>query len=303
VKRKIVTLLGVVVILVGIVGVRAGFEQAAKTKAEAAEAKEAAKQLEEAAAITEDAEAEHKDDGDEHAGHDHDGGDHDGHDHAKPEGSEEKEEIVIAKAEAGNAATPEAKPEAIKATPGIEKFEEIAEWPAAAPDVFRVKFETTTGPYVIEVTKAWAPIGAERFYELCKVGYFNEAGYFRVIHGFMVQFGLAADPKLTAQYKPKNLMDEPVIESNKRGKITFAKSGAPNSRTTQVFINYGNNANLDGMGFSPFGEVIFGMESVDKITNEYGERPNQGSVTSKGNAYLKARFPNLDYINKVTLVK
>ncbi len=274
-KRKIVTLLGVVVILASIVGVRAIFEQAAKTKAEAAESEEAAKQLEEAAAISEKYEAK------------------------KKQAAEKRKNIVIANTEPEAAASPDAN----TATPGIEAFEEITEWPATAPDVFRVKFETTTGPYVIEVTKAWAPIGAERFYELCKVGYFNEAGYFRVIHGFMVQFGLAADPKLTAQYKPKNLMDEPVRKSNTRGMITFAKSGAPNSRTTQVFINYGNNANLDDMGFSPFGEVIFGMESVDKITNEYGEKPSQGSVTSKGNKYLKAKFPNLDYINKVTLVK
>ena len=287
-KRNFITFLGVVVIVAGIVFVRSAFEQSPKTEAEVQEAEEAKTQLEEAAAITDEAEAEAEPDVDEHA---HSEGDGHGHD-------AEGEKMVVAQADGTETETPKA-----AAPAGIDSFEELSEWPAECPDVFRVKFDTSTGPYVIEVTKSWAPIGAERFYEMCKVGYFNDARYFRVIHGFMVQFGLAADPKLTAQYKSKNLQDEPVRKSNQRGKITFAKSGAPNSRTTQVFINYGDNSRLDGMGFAPFGVVIFGMEYVDKITDQYGERPSQGAITSQGNAYLNKDFPNLDYINKVTLVK
>lgn len=278
-KHNIITLLGVVAIVAGIVVVRSVFEQSPRTDAEVKESAEAQESLEEAAKITEDA----TEDMDEHADHDH---------------GENGEEITVAQAEGTSADAPSA-----AQTPTIDSFEEIAEWPETAPDVYRVKFQTSTGFVVIEVTKAWAPLGAERFYELCKVGYFNNARYFRVIHGFMVQFGLAADPKLTAQFKNKNLMDEPVRKSNQRGKVTFAKSNAPNSRTTQVFINYGDNSRLDGMGFAPFGEVIFGMENVDKITDEYGERPDQGMITDEGNAYLSARFPDLDFIFNVTLVK
>ena len=183
----------------------------------------------------------------------------------------------------------------------VTGFQEI-EWPESVPDMFHVKFETTAGPFVIASYESWAPDGHKRFFELCKLGFFNESGFFRVVPGFVVQFGLAADPKMTAQFKSKTLKDDPVRKSNQRGKITFATSGK-NSRTTQLFINYGDNANLDGMGFSPFGEVAIGMENVDKITSEYGEGPQQGAITSQGTPYLKQNFPNLDFIQRVVMVK
>ncbi len=271
-KRNIVTLLGVAAILVGIVFMRAAFEQSPKTDAEVLESEEAQAQLEEAAAITDEAAAEVATD---------------------------TEEIVVAQADGAEAGAPSAETAAAIAT-----LEEIAEWPATCPDVFRVKVDSTAGPYVIEVTKDWAPIGAERFYEMCKVGFLNDAGYFRVIDDFMVQFGLAADPKMTAQFKKNSLMDEPVRKSNQRGKITFAKSGAPNSRTTQVFINFKDNSFLDADGFAPFGEVVIGMDNVDRIYAGYGAQSNeQGAITDQGSAFLKANYPKLDYINKVTLVK
>ncbi len=203
-----------------------------------------------------------------------------------------------AKAEVAEAETATEKPDVPQDLAGYEPID----WAETAPDTFYAKFETTAGPFVIESNKTWAPIGHERFYELCKVGFFNDTGFFRVVPGFVVQFGLAADPKMTAQYKRSALRDEPARKSNQRGKVTFATSG-PNSRTTQLFINYGDNANLDSMGFTPFGEVVVGMENVDNITSEYGEEPQQGSITSQGTAYLKQNFPDLDMIKQVVLVK
>lgn len=183
----------------------------------------------------------------------------------------------------------------------VTGYEEIA-WAESAPDVYRVKFDTTVGPFVLECTKEWAPLAHERFYELCKIGYFNGSGFFRVVPGFVVQFGLAADPKMTAQFKNSPLSDEQVLKSNQPGFISFASSG-PNSRTAQVFINYGDNANLDAMDFAPFGKVIAGMENVESINAEYGQTPDQGAITRLGSKYLKDEFPNLDFINTVTLVK
>lgn len=179
---------------------------------------------------------------------------------------------------------------------------EAVEWAEETPETYHVKFETSAGPFVIASHEAWAPLGHERFYELCKIGFFSDSGFFRVVPGFVVQFGLAADPKMTAQYKSERLTDDPVRKSNQRGKVTFATSG-PNSRTTQLFINYGDNGNLDNMGFSPFGEVVAGMENVEKINSEYGEQPSQGSITSRGTAYLKDNFPDLDFIQRVVMVK
>lgn len=227
---------------------------------------------------------------------------------AKEKAAEEAKENLAEAAEiteeakAAEAASP-AEEASAPAVTDIEGFEAIAEWPDAAPEVFRVKFDTSVGPFVIESHQSWAPIGHARFYELCKVGFFNEARFFRVIHGFMVQFGLAADPKMSAQYAESNLMDEPVRKSNQRGKVTFAKSSMPNSRSSQLFINYGDNARLDSDGFSPFAEVVFGMENVEKITDKFGEQPRQDYIRSKGNEYLKKLFPELDYIKTVTLVK
>jgi peptidyl-prolyl cis-trans isomerase A (cyclophilin A) len=170
-----------------------------------------------------------------------------------------------------------------------------------APDTFKVKFDTTKGSFTVEVTRSLAPNGADRFYNLVKAGYFKDIGFFRVVPGFMVQFGIDGDPKISAAWREANIPDDPVKGSNTRGTITFATAG-PNTRTTQHFINYGNNTFLDGQGFAPFGKVIEGMDVVDKINSEYRENPNQGAIQMQGNEYLKKSFPNLDYIKSATLL-
>jgi len=174
--------------------------------------------------------------------------------------------------------------------------------PETAPDTFKVKFECTNGTFTVECTKKWAPLGVERFYALVREGYFNDTGFFRVVPGFVVQFGLAADPEVTAKWRTKTIKDDPVTQTNAPGTLTFATSG-PNSRTTQLFINLVNNGQLDGQGFAPFGKVVEGMEVVQKINAEYGQHPKQPLITSEGNSYLRKNFPNMDYITKATLVK
>src|SRR5690349_17943998 len=177
-----------------------------------------------------------------------------------------------------------------------------------APATYKVKFDTSKGSFVVEVHRDWAPNGADRFYNLVKNGFFNDARFFRVIDGFMVQFGINGDPKISAVWKDANIKDDPVKQSNARGMITFATAG-PDTRTTQVFVNFGDNASLDGQGFSPFGKVISGMDVVDSLFAGYGEGapnghgPNQGIVQSMGNAYLEKAFPKLDYIKTATIVK
>jgi peptidyl-prolyl cis-trans isomerase A (cyclophilin A) len=169
-----------------------------------------------------------------------------------------------------------------------------------APATFKVKFDSSAGPFVVEVNRAWAPNAADHFYTLVKNGFYNEARFFRVVPGFMVQFGINADPAVQAKFR-SNIQDDPVKESNKRGYVTFAQTSAPNSRSTQIFINYKDNAFLDGQRFAPFGRVTSGMEVVDKINSEYGEKPNQGSVQAQGNVYLKKDFPKLDYVKTATI--
>jgi peptidyl-prolyl cis-trans isomerase A (cyclophilin A) len=175
-----------------------------------------------------------------------------------------------------------------------------------APAVYKVKFDTSKGSFVVEVHRDWAPNGADRFYNLVKNGFYDDARFFRVISGFMVQFGIAGNPKVSAVWRDANIKDDPVEESNKKGYLTFATAG-PNTRTTQVFINFGNNAGLDGQGFAPFGKVVSGMEIVDALYAEYGEGapggdgPDQGLVQSQGNAYLEKSFPKLDFIRKATI--
>lgn len=176
--------------------------------------------------------------------------------------------------------------------------------PAALKDVapaeYRASFDTSAGPFVVLVHRSWAPKGADRFYNLVKYGFFDDGRFFRVIPNFMVQFGLNGDPSVNGPWQNANITDDPVTQSNRRGTITFATAG-PNTRTTQVFINFANNAPLDRDGFAPFGEVVSGMEAVDKINAEYREQPNQGRIQSQGNAYLKS-FPKLDYVRKATIV-
>jgi peptidyl-prolyl cis-trans isomerase A (cyclophilin A) len=178
---------------------------------------------------------------------------------------------------------------------------------AKAPDIYEVKFVTTKGDFTVKVTRAWAPNGADRFHNLVKHGYYNGAAFFRVLDGFMAQFGIHANPRVSQVWQTARIMDDPVKKSNTRGFITFATAG-PNTRTTQVFINYGNNANLDPMGFAPFGEVRMGMEVVDKLYSGYGEGapngrgPRQDLIQSQGSAYLEKEFPKLDTIKSATLL-
>ncbi len=171
-----------------------------------------------------------------------------------------------------------------------------------APATFRASFDTSAGPFVVEVTRAWAPIGADRFYNLVKHGYFNGNRFFRIVPNFIVQFGLYGDPKIGALWRNANIPDDPVTQSNKRGTLVFATAG-PNTRTTQLFINFRDNAGLDSRGFAPFGVVVSGMEVVDKLNPEYGEQPEQPEIQAQGNAYLNKNFPKLDYIKTATIVK
>jgi peptidyl-prolyl cis-trans isomerase A (cyclophilin A) len=177
-----------------------------------------------------------------------------------------------------------------------------AELNEIAPEQFHTKFETSKGSFEIEVTRSWAPNGADRFYNLVKNGYYNECRFFRVVPKFMVQFGINCDPKLNSVWRAARLQDDPVTQSNTRGMITFATAG-PNSRTTQLFINFGDNGFLDGQGFAPFGKVTEGMNVVDSIYSGYGEKPNQGNIQMQGNGYLGKEFPNLDYIKSAAIVR
>ena len=176
-----------------------------------------------------------------------------------------------------------------------------------APAVYKVEFDTSKGPFVVEVHRDWAPNGADRFYNLVKNGFYDNTRFFRVIEGFMAQFGVNGDPKVSAVWRESRIKDDPVKVSNKRTFVTFATAG-PNTRTTQIFISYGDNSNLDSQGFSPFGQVVSGMKVVDSLYSGYGEGapggrgPNQTRVQSEGNAYLASSFPNLDYVKKATIV-
>src|SRR5688572_14454733 len=172
-----------------------------------------------------------------------------------------------------------------------------------APATYKVNFDTSAGPFVVEVTRAWAPLGADRFYNLVKNGFFDGGRFFRVIPNFMVQFGINGDPAIQKAWGAgTNLKDDPVTQSNKRGYITFATAG-PNTRTTQVFINFKDNPGLDKQGFAPFGEVVEGMSVVDKINSQYEGKPQDQFVRilNEGNAFLNKEFPKLDFIRKATI--
>ena len=167
-----------------------------------------------------------------------------------------------------------------------------------APATFRARFETSQGPFVIEVNREWAPLGADRFYTLVKGGFYDGVRFFRVLSGFMAQFGLSGDPKVQAAWASANLMDEPAKQSNLRGFVTFAKESSPNTRYTMVFINYKDNSYLDADGFAPFGQVVVGMDVVDKLYGGYGRTnvPDQRRIKSEGNVYLISEYPKLDFI-------
>src|SRR5882724_1554311 len=175
---------------------------------------------------------------------------------------------------------------------------------AKAPEVFKAKFVTTKGEFVVEVHRDWAPNGADRFYNLVKNGFYTDASFFRVIPKFVVQFGMNAKPAVEAVWQRANIRDDAVKQSNKKGYVVFATAG-PNTRTTQVFINLGDNSQLDLQGFAPFGMVLEGMDVVEKFYSGYGDPPrgpDQGLVASQGKAYLDKNFPQLDSIKTATIV-
>ena len=177
-----------------------------------------------------------------------------------------------------------------------------------APASYRARFDTSKGTIAIEVRRDWAPNGADRFYNLVKNGFYDDTRFFRVISGFMAQFGINGDPSISSRWRTATIRDDPVRQSNKRGTITFATSG-PHTRTSQVFINFADNGGLDGQGFAPFGQVTSGMNVVDALFSGYGEGaprgrgPDQGRIQSEGNAYLAGAFPDLDYVKKATIEK
>ncbi len=232
---------------------------------------------------------------------------------------EPAEEPASKQMAAPKATTPVAQAQAAAPKPAVEPaIEALPEPPAQlldpaaateqAPDAFTVKLETTQGDVFIDVTRAWSPHGADRFYNLVKLGYYDDTAFFRVIGGFMAQVGIHGHPQVNEAWRPAQIQDDPVVESNLRGMVTFAKSSAPNSRTTQFFISFKDNSNLDGMGFAPFGKVR-DMTAVDALYKGYGEGaprgrgPNQGRAQMQGNSYFRADFPKLDYIVKASIVE
>ena len=175
-----------------------------------------------------------------------------------------------------------------------EKFNETA------PNQFFVDIQTTKGDIRVEMHRDWAPKGVDRFYNLVKAGFFTDIALFRMVKGFVVQFGIHGSPLVSSVWRDANIEDDPVIESNVKGTLTFATAGK-NTRTTQLFINLNDNVRLDQMGFSPIGKIVSGMEVVDALNYEYAERPNQGKIQMEGNDYLKAQFPNMDYIKSMKI--
>ena len=172
---------------------------------------------------------------------------------------------------------------------------------AVAPESYRARFETSAGPFVVDVTRAAAPLGADRLYNLVRHGFYDGARFFRVVPGFVVQFGISGDTAVSVRWRDAVIRDDPVRRSNVRGTLTFATAG-PHTRTTQLFVNYADNARLDAMGFAPVGVVVEGMDVVDRIFAGYGEQPDQGLIEARGTAYLAAQFPRLDSIARATIV-
>jgi peptidyl-prolyl cis-trans isomerase A (cyclophilin A) len=179
---------------------------------------------------------------------------------------------------------------------------------AAGPDSFTVTFETSAGEFDLTVRRALSPQGADRFYWLSTNAFFHGARFFRVVPGFVVQFGLTGIPEVDERWLDRSLRDEPVQRSNRKGTLVFA-TGGPNTRATQLFINLADNPMLDGMGFAPFGEVTRGMDVVEKLYSGYGEGapmgngPDQGRIFNEGNPYLMAQFPALDSIVRTRVAR
>jgi len=207
--------------------------------------------------------------------------------------------------------TPEKQPEEVAPAVAVspaeaarQKLLNPAQLNERSPETFRAKFATSKGDFIIEVMRSWSPNGADRFYNLVKNGYYDDCRFFRVIDNFMVQFGINGDPSLNQVLYQAQIPDDPVRESNKRGYVTFAMTGQPNSRTTQIFINYTDNSFLDGQRFAPFGTVIEGMNVVDSFFSEYQGVPsdNQQQIQTRGNAYLNKEFPKLDYVKTASII-
>ena len=173
---------------------------------------------------------------------------------------------------------------------------------ATVPNDFHVKFTTSRGDFTVAIIRSQAPHGADRLYDLVRHHVFDGARFYRVVPGFVVQWGYAADPALTRKWIG-SIADDAVRTSNLRGTLTFAATSEPNSRSSQLFINFGNNARLDGLGFAPVGRVTSGMTVVDQLYSGYGENPDQGRIAASGNDYLRTEFPKLDYIKTATVIK
>lgn len=205
--------------------------------------------------------------------------------------------IAACRGGGGTAAAPPAVDFHTPSSPGVA---------AQAPDSFRAKFETSAGVFVISVHRRWAPKGADRFYNLVRSGYYDDTRFFRVITGFMVQFGIHGDPAVAAAWREQRIPDDPVLRTNLRGMVSYATAG-PGTRTTQVFINFGSNDALDSQGFAPFGQVVEGMDVVDKLYSGYGEGaprgrgPDQSRIQMQGNAYLQHDFPRMDYVKHASI--
>ncbi|HZS08172.1 MAG TPA: peptidylprolyl isomerase [Blastocatellia bacterium] len=181
-------------------------------------------------------------------------------------------------------------------------------WSQPAPDLFRAKFETTKGSFVIEAERAWAPRGVDRFYNLVRAGFFDDSRFFRVRAGYIAQFGIPGDPAIAAVWRDERIPDDPVRQSNRRGFVGYAMTG-PNTRTTQLYINLADNQRLDAEGFAPIGRVVEGMEVVDQLYAGYGEDAGggmrggkQGKIFEGGNAYLDRGYPRLDKLVRAGIV-
>jgi peptidyl-prolyl cis-trans isomerase A (cyclophilin A) len=190
--------------------------------------------------------------------------------------------------------TPERKPAAAPAKSG------------PTPEVYRVDLDTSKGAVVLEITRAWAPHGADRFYELVKNGYYDGDRFYRVVPHFVVQFGIHGDPKVSQLWSSLRILDDPVKQKNRKGTVTFASSG-PGARTTQVFVNMRDNLSLDRDGFAPIGRVAAGMDVLERLYGGYGDMLPRGSgpdgteIERQGNVYLENHFPRLDYIKKAAV--
>ncbi len=189
------------------------------------------------------------------------------------------------------------------AAPAPAKLMDPTKLTAKAPETFKARFDTTKGTFILEVHRDWSPNGVDRFYNLVKNGYYDGVKFFRVVPGFVVQWGIHGDPSIATKWLKSNIPDDAVKESNKRGYITYAKSNAPNSRSVQLFINLADNTNLDAMGFAPFGKVIEGMDVVGKLFDGYAEGLTslQGRIAEEGNAFLEKNYPELDTIKRASI--